>query len=47
MRTFLVIMNLEFLAKNVHVLVAKYDKMVQTFLLNRLDESLDEGNRIR
>ena len=47
MRTFKVIMILEFLAKNVHVLVAKDDKMVEAFLLNRLNKSLDEGNRIR
>jgi hypothetical protein len=47
MRSFKVIMILEFLAKDVHVLVAEYDKMVQAFLLNRLNESLDVGNRIR
>jgi len=46
MWTFKVIMILEFPAKNVHVLVAEYDKMVQAFLLNRLNESLDVGNRI-
>jgi hypothetical protein len=47
MRKFLVIVIFEFLAKNVHVLVAKYDKMDKAFLLNYLDESLHEGNRIR
>ncbi len=40
------IMIFEFLAKDVHVLVPKYHKMIQAFLLNRLNESLDEGNRI-
>ena len=39
-------MILEFPAEDVHVLVPEDDKMVQTFLLNRLNESLDEGNRI-
>ncbi len=47
MRTFNVIMILEFLAKDVHVLVAEYHKMVEAFLLDCLNESLDEGNRIR
>ena len=46
MWTLLVIMILEFLTKDVHVLVPEYHKMVQAFLLNRLNESLDEGNRI-
>ena len=45
--SFPMIMILEFLAEHVHVLVAKDDKMIQTCLLNRLNESLDEGYRIR
>jgi len=43
---FEVIMILEFPAKHIHVFVAEYHKMIQAFLLNRLNESLDEGNRI-
>jgi hypothetical protein len=46
MWTLLVIMILEFLTKDVHVLVPEYHKMVQAFLLNRLNESLDEGHSI-
>ena len=46
MRSFKMIMILEFLAKNVHVLVPEYHKMVQALLLNCLDETLDKGNRI-
>lgn len=34
------IMIPEFLAEDVHMLVAKYYKMVEAFLLNRLNESL-------
>ena len=41
MRTFKVIMIFEFLAKDVHVFVAKDDKMIKTCLLYEL---LDEGN---
>ncbi len=47
MWTFKMIVIFEFPAVHIHMLVAKYDKMVQAFLLTRLDESLDEGNRIR
>ncbi len=47
MRSFKMIMILEFLAKDIHVLVPENYKMVQTFLLNTLYETLDEGNRIR
>jgi hypothetical protein len=39
-------MILEFPAEDVHVLVPEYHKMVPAFLLNRLNESLDEGNRL-
>ena len=41
MRTFKMLVSLEFLAEDVHVLVAKYDKMVEAFLLY---ESLDDDN---
>ena len=44
MRTFPVIF--EFLAKNIHVLVTNENEMIQAFLLNRWDDSLDLGNRI-
>ena len=47
MRTFRVIMILEFTAKHIHVLVPENYKMVQTFLLNTLYETLNVGNRIR
>ena len=41
------IMFLEFLAKDIHVLVAKDDKMVQAFLLNCLNEAFYVGYRVR
>ena len=46
MRSFPMIMILKFLAKDVHVLVAKDNKIVEAFLLNCLSESLNVGNRI-
>ena len=41
MRTFKKLVILEFLAEDVHVLVAKYDKVVEAFLPY---ESLDDDN---
>jgi hypothetical protein len=46
MRPFFVIVVFEFLAKEVHVFVAKDDEMVETFLLDRLNESLGKGDHI-
>lgn len=43
---FEVIMIFEFTAKDIHVFAPENYKMFQTFLLNTLDESLEEGNRI-
>ena len=47
MRSLKVIMIPECLAKDVPTLVPEYLKMIRAFLLNCLDESLDEGNRSR
>ncbi len=34
-------------AEYIHVLMTEDDKMVQAFLANALDKTLDEGDRIR
>jgi hypothetical protein len=47
MRTSKVIVNLEFLAEDFHVVVAKYHRMVEAFLLNRVTDSFYDTNRIR
>jgi hypothetical protein len=50
MRPFFVIVVIavfEFLAKEVHVFVAKNDEMVETFLLDRLHESFSKGDHVR
>ncbi len=47
MRPFFVIVVFEFLAREVHVFVAKDDEMVETFLLDRLNESLGKGDQVR
>ena len=47
MKPFFVIVVFEFLAKEVHVFVAKDDEMVETFLLDRLNESLGKGDHVR
>jgi hypothetical protein len=47
MRPFFVIVVFEFLAKEVHVFVAKDDEMVETFLLDRLNESVSECDHVR
>jgi len=46
MRPFFVIEVFEFLAKEVHVFVAKDDEMVETFLLDRWHESVSECDPI-
>ena len=38
------VMNFEFRTKDIHVLVTEHYKMVETLLLDRLDESFNEGN---
>ena len=47
MRPFFVIVVFEFLAQEVHVFVAKNDEMVETFLLDRLNESFGKGDHVR
>ncbi len=50
MRPFFVIVVIvvfEFLAQEVHVFVAKNDEMVETFLLDRLNESFGKGDHVR
>ena len=37
----------EFAAQVIHVPLAEHDKMVEAFLLDRLDEPLDEGHGVR
>jgi hypothetical protein len=46
MRSFFVIMDFKFLAKNIHVLVPKNDEMIQNLLLDCLDESLGKGDHV-
>ena len=47
MRPFFVIVVFEFLAKEVHVFVAKTDERIEAFLLDRLNESLGKGDHVR
>ena len=47
MRPFFVIVVFEFLAKEVHVFVAKDDERIETFLLDRWHESIGECDQVR
>jgi hypothetical protein len=44
---FLVIVDFEFLAQNIHMLVTEDDEVIKAFLLDRLDESFGVGDHIR
>ena len=46
-RSFFVVVDFELLAQDIHVLVSKDDEMIETFLLDRLDEPFGEGDHVR
>jgi len=46
MRPFGMIMISVLRAEHIHMLMAEYNKMVQAFLADTLDKTLDEGDRI-
>ncbi len=45
-RSFGMIMISVLRAEHIHMLMAEYNKMVQAFLADTLDKTLDEGDRI-